>query len=234
MVAWGKGLMQSDDDYDIANDLSDMCDCVLIYPTEEEDRAGTIEKLNEGLLSQKFEKVLSPTFQPTTRHHKRERIAILLGMLAMELGIIIEDRYLTALRVLRPTLPTLEQQLQLVTALNEYKNDGTPWETGSKGLLDTEEAKERGPQKYDLGDEFWFSGLGFSSDEAPCSEMVSKVCMNCGEGEVELRCSRCKMARYCNVTCQRVDWSIHKRVCEPHDSVRKCPVPDLKPKQQSR
>ncbi|KAI0135409.1 hypothetical protein F4814DRAFT_444230 [Daldinia grandis] len=227
MPAWGKGLMQSDDDYDIANDLSDMCDCDLIYPTEEEDRSGTIKKLNDGLLSQKFEKILSSDFKPTTEHHKRERIAVILGMLAMELGVIIEDRHLRALRILRPWLPTLEQQLQLVTALDEYKNDGTPWETGSKGLIDTRRAEKRGPQKYDLGDEFWFSGLGFSSDEAPSSEMVSKVCMNCGDRDVDLRCSRCKAVRYCNAGCQRVDWSTHKKVCQPRDSIRKCPIPDL-------
>ncbi|KAI1466734.1 uncharacterized protein F4812DRAFT_432614 [Daldinia caldariorum] len=150
-------------------------------------------------------------------------------MLAMELGVIIEPRYLSMLRVLRPFLTTLEQQLQFVTALDEYKNDGTPWETGSKGLIDTRDSLQRGPRKYDLGDEFWYSGLGFSSDETPASEMVSKVCMHCGERDVNLRCSRCKMARYCNATCQRIDWSVHKKVCEFRESVRRCPVPDLKP-----
>ncbi|KAI1481710.1 hypothetical protein F4774DRAFT_407591 [Daldinia eschscholtzii] len=229
MVAWGKGLMQSDDDYDIANDLSDMCDCDLIYPTEDEGRSETIKKLNDGLFSQKLEKILAADFRPATSYHKRERIAIIFTMLAMELGVIIEPRYLRMLKVLRPMLPTLEQQLQLVTALDEYKNDGTPWETGSKGLIDTKKSAERGPNKFDLGDEFWFSGLGFSSDEVPASEMVSKVCMNCGERDVDLRCSRCKMARYCDANCQRAEWPLHKKVCQPREGVRRCPVPDLTP-----
>ncbi|MED6257489.1 hypothetical protein ATANTOWER_024832 [Ataeniobius toweri] len=44
-----------------------------------------------------------------------------------------------------------------------------------------------------------------------------------------LRCSQCKMARYCNTTCQKQAWSSHKRECKclrsllprhPTDSVR--------------
>lgn len=160
MVVWGRGLLQSDDDYQIAKDLSAMFGCQLLYPKEEDDKEGTIKKMNDGLLSQKFEKILSADFRPPSSYQKRERIAIILGMLAMELGAKIEERHMTALRVLRPMLPTIEQQVQLVTALDEYKNDGTPWRAGSKGLLDTTDSKELGKTDFDLGDEFWFSGLG--------------------------------------------------------------------------
>ncbi|KAI0141084.1 hypothetical protein F4776DRAFT_546606 [Hypoxylon sp. NC0597] len=225
MGVWGRGLLQSDDDYDIANDLSEMCQCRLLYPCGD-DRAYTIKKLNDGLFTQKFNKILEADFQPRSRNHKRERVAIIFGMLAMELGIIIENRHLLALQVLRPCLPTIEQQLQLVTALEEYKNDGTPWDTGSKTFPATEKSKARGISPFDLGDEFWFSGLGCSSDEQPTSAMVSKICLNCGKNEVELqKCTRCKMAQYCNKSCQRDDWPIHKRVCEARDSTRICPIP---------
>lgn len=127
MGCWGKGLLQSDDDYEIARDLSDMLGCELLFVDKQEDtRISVVAKLDSGVLSQKFDKILSADFQPRTTHHKRERMAVILGMLAMEVGAKIEDRHLTALRVLRPWLPTIEQQLQLVVALDEYKNDGTP------------------------------------------------------------------------------------------------------------
>ncbi|KAI0841971.1 hypothetical protein F5Y06DRAFT_292793 [Hypoxylon sp. FL0890] len=226
MGVWGRGLLQSDDDYEIANDLSEMCQCKLLYPTIADDREGTIKKLNEGLVSQKFDKILSSDFQPRSRHHRRERVAIIFGMLAMELGVIIENRHLLALQVLRPFLPTVEQQLQLVTAIEEYKNNGIPWETGSKNFADTQKYKARGKSPFDLGDEFWFSGLGHSNDEHPAEAMVSKVCFGCGANDVELqKCNQCKMVRYCSKECQRTDWPIHKTVCEARESTRVCPVP---------
>ncbi|KAI1107543.1 hypothetical protein F4804DRAFT_329275 [Jackrogersella minutella] len=179
MGVWGRGLMQSDDDYDIASDLSEMCECQLVFMGEEEveerEEEYSVKRLNDGVLSQKLDKILSADFQPRTSHHKRERVAIILAMLAMELGIKIEDRHMVALQVLRPWLPTIEQQLQLLTALDEYKNNGTPWKSGSKNLAQTMHARECGKGEYDLGDEFWFSGLGHSTDEGPTSDMFDTV-----------------------------------------------------------
>lgn len=41
-----------------------------------------------------------------------------------------------------------------------------------------------------------------------------KKCSNCYKRvESMLRCSRCTRAWYCDATCQRNDWSSHKRVC---------------------
>uniref|UniRef100_A0A1A8MCJ2 [histone H3]-lysine(4) N-trimethyltransferase n=1 Tax=Nothobranchius pienaari TaxID=704102 RepID=A0A1A8MCJ2_9TELE len=57
-----------------------------------------------------------------------------------------------------------------------------------------------------------------------------EVCHHCfSRRETLLRCSQCKMARYCNATCQKQAWSGHKRECKclcillprlPTDSVR--------------
>ncbi|CAL8351884.1 unnamed protein product [Merluccius merluccius] len=63
------------------------------------------------------------------------------------------------------------------------------------------------------------------------SNTLSKdVCHDCFKRHKSLRrCSQCKMTRYCNVTCQKRAWSIHKRECRclqtllprtPTDSVR--------------
>ncbi|KAM9410589.1 histone-lysine N-methyltransferase SMYD3 [Pholidichthys leucotaenia] len=63
------------------------------------------------------------------------------------------------------------------------------------------------------------------------SNRVSReVCHQCfTRHETLLRCSQCKMARYCNITCQKQAWSIHKRECKclqrllprlPTDAVR--------------
>ncbi|KAI0013495.1 hypothetical protein F4779DRAFT_640867 [Xylariaceae sp. FL0662B] len=228
MVCWGRGLLQSDDDYDIAHDLDSMFGCNLsragdVGDTDADDRAATVQKLNDGLLSQKFDKILSADFRPPTSYHARSRVAVVLGLLAMQLGAVFETRHLDALKVLRRFLPTLEQQLQLVTALAEYKNDGTPWRLGSKDLDETMAARAIGVTDYDLGDEFWYSGLGHSADENPTSDTLSKTCLDCGAKPANLlRCGRCKMARYCNASCQSFDWIIHKKVCYARDEVRSC------------
>ncbi|KAI1082745.1 hypothetical protein F5B20DRAFT_577824 [Whalleya microplaca] len=250
MGCWGRGLFQSDDDYDIARDLEAMFGFPICFhdpissspsspspssspSSSSADKATALTKLNTGLLAQKFDKILSSSFVPRTSYHARSRVAVLLGALAMELGAVLEERHVTALRVLRRFLPTLEQQLQLGAMLAGYRNDGTPWVRGSKGFEEAQAARSRGVAEGDLGDEFWFSGLGHSADESPTSDTVSRNCLSCGEDAPNLlRCTRCKMARYCNDTCQAIDWSSHKIVCYARDGIRSCPVPSTSQKQE--
>ncbi|XP_072236440.1 histone-lysine N-methyltransferase SMYD3 [Leuresthes tenuis] len=62
------------------------------------------------------------------------------------------------------------------------------------------------------------------------NKQAREVCHHCfTRHETLLRCSQCKMARYCSTTCQRQAWSGHKRECKclcsllprvPTDSVR--------------
>ncbi|XP_061734882.1 histone-lysine N-methyltransferase SMYD3 isoform X2 [Nerophis ophidion] len=60
--------------------------------------------------------------------------------------------------------------------------------------------------------------LLFSSEPmASCvSNKVAKdVCHRCfAQNNTLLRCSQCKMAHYCNITCQKQAWSDHKRECK--------------------
>ncbi|XP_038557424.1 histone-lysine N-methyltransferase SMYD3 [Micropterus salmoides] len=75
--------------------------------------------------------------------------------------------------------------------------------------------------------------LVYSAEPLACcvsNKLARDVCHHCftRRGTL-LRCSQCKMARYCNVTCQRQAWPGHKRECKclqrllpriPTDSVR--------------
>ncbi|XP_067844728.1 histone-lysine N-methyltransferase SMYD3 isoform X1 [Heptranchias perlo] len=49
----------------------------------------------------------------------------------------------------------------------------------------------------------------------PSKKARGSVCDYClSRKEPLLRCSQCKMARYCNATCQKLAWADHKRECK--------------------
>ncbi|XP_072369010.1 histone-lysine N-methyltransferase SMYD3 isoform X1 [Scyliorhinus torazame] len=49
----------------------------------------------------------------------------------------------------------------------------------------------------------------------PSKKARGSVCEHClSRKESLLRCSQCKMARYCNATCQKLAWPDHKRECK--------------------
>ncbi|KAI2629017.1 hypothetical protein GGS21DRAFT_526995 [Xylaria nigripes] len=184
MGKWGPGLLQNDDDADIAADLETMFGFPLTPPfasptpsTAEApafDHATTAAKLNtDGLLQRKFARILEQTFVPRSASHKRQRVAVVLGMLAMQTGAVLSDEHLMALRVLHRTLPTLEQQMQLLAALDGYANDGiTRWISGSKTFAET--CGEKGGK----ANPFWYSGLGYIYP--PFSIYFSHFMRGCG------------------------------------------------------
>lgn len=49
------------------------------------------------------------------------------------------------------------------------------------------------------------------------AQQICFYCRSRGSGDAAekklLQCSRCKEAKYCNVTCQKADWPMHKQVC---------------------
>ncbi|KAI0565209.1 egl nine 1 [Gracilaria domingensis] len=51
-----------------------------------------------------------------------------------------------------------------------------------------------------------------------------QLCSHCGKREQQpgllLRCGRCRVARYCDRSCQRGDWGAHKRDCGKNPDVR--------------
>ncbi|ORY66277.1 uncharacterized protein BCR38DRAFT_408232 [Pseudomassariella vexata] len=203
MGIWGFGFLESDDDLDMAAELGEMLGCELLVPPEKE-KAAIISKLSNGVLSKCFDRMLDAAFRPKTEYYARSRLIMLLGILAMRLGATIEEHHIRAMKVLRPQLPTLYLQIQLATALAQYKNNGTPWVLGS-ALFD------------DFKNSDWkFQGYGHSEDEKPFAEEYIKRCLTCENDEgALLRCSRCNVARYCNKECQRQDWRLHQGVCKP-------------------
>ncbi|KAK8089830.1 hypothetical protein PG997_004791 [Apiospora hydei] len=226
MSSWGRGLLQSDDDYKIAEELGAMFGCDILSFTQSQ-RAVIVQKMEtDGLLSRKLEKILSPQFVPPISHRSRPRMAILLVILAMRLGARVDAEYMNLMHTLAPHLRNMFEQLQLLTALDEYKNNGTPWISGSKNREETEKAKKIGRTAYDAGDEFFYSGLGHSADEKPSSHTYSKYCWACrDDGDELLRCARCNMARYCSKNCQKHDWDTHRVFCEPLEP-RSVEIPD--------
>ncbi|KAI1333358.1 hypothetical protein F5Y16DRAFT_11487 [Xylariaceae sp. FL0255] len=193
----------------------------------------TAAMLNQDdLLERKFEKIMSPNFKPLTEYHTRERIVVVLGMLAMQTGAILTDEHKAALRALRRLLPNVEQQAQLLAAVEGYKNDGvTPWISGSKTFAEVEasRAKEKneGAVTGEAEDEFWFGGLGHSIDQLPTANMQTVSCLCCGETACRLYCClQCKIARFCSKECQKIEWENHKGLCQLREKTRHCPIPE--------
>src|SRR5687768_18397886 len=54
------------------------------------------------------------------------------------------------------------------------------------------------------------------------SVSFNKVCLVCGIETPKMKsCSRCRVAKYCSIECQRSDWSTHKRLCTNQPEVGK-------------
>ncbi|CAB9518656.1 expressed unknown protein [Seminavis robusta] len=83
----------------------------------------------------------------------------------------------------------------------------------------------------------WFSP---DFDEEQGQSLIQAVqesigCFECGEPNAKLRCSRCKLAKYCSPACQRADWKkSHKQLCsmylenkEPRGNTPGAPIPIL-------
>eukprot|EP01025_Chloroclados_australasicus_P068363 TRINITY_DN9491_c0_g1_i4.p1 TRINITY_DN9491_c0_g1~~TRINITY_DN9491_c0_g1_i4.p1 ORF type:complete len:643 (-),score=33.87 TRINITY_DN9491_c0_g1_i4:367-2235(-) len=46
------------------------------------------------------------------------------------------------------------------------------------------------------------------------SSKAPGTCSHCGKIAPQLRCSRCKLTKYCSQRCQKADWSQHKHKCQ--------------------
>ncbi len=133
MGAWGYGLFQSDSDLDVLDEISSDIgkrinepDVHLYHP---ENHKHVVAKLDDGVFHQ-----LLGEYQAKKWKHG----AILLGAATMQLGGHIPEDDLKTLRAMLPQTPMYdESKAQMQKGLDGYKNDGTAWDFGSKGLIDT-------------------------------------------------------------------------------------------------
>lgn len=133
MGAWGYGLFQSDSDLDVLDEISsDVGKCInkpevhLYHP---ENHKHVVAKLNDGV----FHQILAE-YQAKKWNHG----VILFGAATMQLGGHISDDDMKMLRTMLPQTPMYdESKAQMQKGLDGYKNDGTAWDFGSKGLIDT-------------------------------------------------------------------------------------------------
>lgn len=153
---------------------------------------------------------------------------VLLGACAMTLGCKIPDDFKELLiekyrstELQRDSLHGM--QLALGDGPERYK--GTPYDFGSKGLIET--ANSRDPAE-DINSNMPYIGLNvpapfglFSSPKGvPLKEYPVGVCGGCGakdrlDGEPLLSCGKCKTKKYCGKVCQQAHFKQHKRVCKP-------------------
>jgi hypothetical protein len=61
---------------------------------------------------------------------------------------------------------------------------------------------------------FTWGCSGASTNVSAVHVFGKQVCWNCGAAAPRARCSRCKLAVYCNAKCQHANHNRHKRACK--------------------
>ena len=57
-----------------------------------------------------------------------------------------------------------------------------------------------------------YVGARINNEFVPAEALNQEVCLVC-RSKATKQCKRCKMARYCSVECQTLDWPLHKAIC---------------------
>ncbi|KAF1950442.1 hypothetical protein CC80DRAFT_578477 [Byssothecium circinans] len=163
---------------------------------------------------------------------------VLLGACAMSLGCHLPDSYISMLKKVYTEgglMPDALKQMKKALFGPDGFTNGVPYDFESKDLVETANAMGSAPPSGRgwvgmnvIGPGGIFNtGMGDSSTSAVIKELRAKhnhpdACGGCGveqgeEGTVLMQCARCKDRKYCSKDCQRKQWKIHKRVCEPAD-----------------
>ncbi|KAL8645930.1 MAG: hypothetical protein Q9226_007076 [Calogaya cf. arnoldii] len=136
MGAWGYGLLQSDAELDVVDEievevarLAKKKKCRIMHPKQP---ARVASFLNDGLFHRAFQ-----YFQERKWNHGM----IYLVVLAMRLGCVIPTEDLADVaQTIKDTPMYKEAKGQLELGLATYKNNGEPMDFGSKGMIETANA----------------------------------------------------------------------------------------------
>ena len=161
MGARGYGIFQSDADLDVCDEISSEAANLAKIPKLElfcpKNQAAVVKKLNTGLLGQLF-----IDFEAVKWDHG----VIYLGALVMQLGARITLAQIAMMHQTLKRTPMYDKaNAQVQKGLNEYKNNGEPYDFKSPGVYET-------------------MGMAFQNDKGNSSELVLLCSPNVRLGEV--------------------------------------------------
>lgn len=155
---------------------------------------------------------------------------VILGACAMTHGCKLSKSFLDKLREVFLGVGLMRDALmQVHVALNEphgYKNDGTPYDFGSKGLYETADSMPPGPGPVNVPGHAGFP-MGHNTNavekriRARLQEIhevkTTAVCGGCASAQSKdgyfQTCAKCKKRKYCSKKCQKQEWDMHKQIC---------------------
>lgn len=132
MAIDGPGFFAGDQDFDALSELAVMAGFDTMQ-ADEDGKEERVKALNDGKFTEVFDKLYrdyqdsKSSRQPWWAKEGAERDLVLFCLAAMEHGALIQKKQVYLLRCLARKLPTVYQQMLVIAATDEYKNDGTPW-----------------------------------------------------------------------------------------------------------
>ena len=126
MARDGPGFLNGDQDADLASEISRLVGFEM-YAVEDEKKEERVKDLNNHKLDVVFEYLYKVYKDGKSPFGGDERPLVLFSLMAMQLGATFEKEHLGLLREAARQLPTVYEQLMALTAVDEYKNNGTPW-----------------------------------------------------------------------------------------------------------
>ncbi|RSL68364.1 hypothetical protein CEP54_002840 [Fusarium duplospermum] len=223
----GCNILHTDDAEYFGQVIDDIARELLAYAEGDEDRTFTIwrpltedrelvaEMLGNGLLDAILEEIVARYMSSPCTLGAGRYTYILAVIAAMKVGAIIAPVHFEFAKAFTPHLVSPFHQLQVLTACEEYKNNGKRWVFEAMYARTISRHRTRGAR----GDPRLGNGLGHSVDEPPTRHCCSKTCITCGSPNPRIICKGCRIFRYCSKGCLEHDRKLHKETCpaRPYD-----------------
>ncbi|KAM0433306.1 hypothetical protein ACHAPT_004182 [Fusarium lateritium] len=219
----GCNIFDTDDAEYFGQVIDDIAREILAYAEGEEDQNFTVwrplaedrqliaDMLGNGLLDAILEEIFSRYMSSPKTLGAGRYTYILAVVVAMKHGAIIDPVHFEFAKTFTCHLVSPFHQIQVLTACEEYKNNGKRWVFEARNARTLSRAKTRGAR----GDAKLGNGLGHSIDEQPTRYCCSKTCIACGSQKPRIICKGCKIFRYCSKSCLEHDKGLHKETCPP-------------------